>query len=179
MSSTRSGSIEITYDAALEMLAGRIGDWSFRFKAFSGGGRGSTNPARREQTPASRSMTTAMISDRIGERGGTLPNGAYVCHYLPTHRLFGPCIFLNRTASSAAIHTPAHGLPIPHGRGNDFFIHKRGPKGSDGCIVPEFDHDRGRLNAAVRDSTRPVVLIVRGATWNGILPVQHAPGRLA
>jgi hypothetical protein len=41
-----------------------------------------------------------------------------------------------------------------------FFIHGRGPRGSDGCIVPAEKDARLALNTAIKDAKSPVMLQV-------------------
>jgi len=47
----------------------------------------------------------------------------------------------------------------PHGR-DGFYIHGRGPHGSDGCIVLENDAERKRLNKALKESADNVLIRV-------------------
>jgi len=168
----------LVYDAAGEVLAGTIGPASFRMSAYSGGSRGhraGVKPGLANQylhnqaaTLSSHLATTREIKDSQGkykQRGGTLPAGHYACHYIAHHHTFGECIQLLRMADAAAIYTPFYPHPIPHGRGNDFFIHGTGPKGSDGCIGPAIEAERFRLNKAVKHFRGKVVLEVRNVSY--------------
>jgi len=182
MSQPAAQKAELTYDAILEMLHGTIGTQSFQLKAYSGGSRG-----HKQVTPklaadylhnqagklSSRLATTAEVKDRAGhyrQRGGTLPAGHYSCHYMAHHKTFHECIQLLRRADARAIISPFSPHPIPHGRGNDFFIHGSGPKGSDGCIVPANEAQRLRLNQAVRKFEGTVVLHVKNVPY--LLPAE-------
>lgn len=173
----------LTYDAASEILFGTIGRDTFRMTAYSGGSRGhraQVKPALAHKylysdadTLASRLATTSEIKDAKGRykrRGGTLPPGHYACHYLANHHTFGQCIRLFRSADAKAIHTPFYPHSIPHGRGNDFFIHGSGPKGSDGCIVPAIEAERFRLNRAVKQFPGNVVIEVKNVSY--LLPAE-------
>jgi hypothetical protein len=177
---------ELVYDAAAGMLTGTIGqEPRFVMKAYSGGSRGHNPGVNRKLAAAylydsanrvsSHFANTPEIKDARGnykQRGGTLPAGHYKCHYLEHHPPFGECIRLLRMADAMAIHSPFSPHPIPHGRGNDFYIHGHGPKGSDGCIVPESNDERLRLNQAVKqfsDSGR-VVLLVKNVSY--LLPAE-------
>jgi hypothetical protein len=179
----------LTYDAAQELLSGTVGTAPpFHLIAYSGGGRGhqanvpGKDAARylhsQSQTLGSR-LATTQTKERQGvyaQRGGTLPPGHYICQYVAHHAVFGECIRLLRTADAVAIHSPFSPHPIPHGRGNDFFIHGSGPKGSDGCIVPADGLQRRRLNQAVKAFQGKVVLQVKSVSYQ--LPAELA-GQLA
>ncbi len=168
----------LTYDAAIEILSGTIGRDAFRMKAYSGGSRGHQPGVRPElaarylhneaQRLSSRLATTAEVKDPQGgykRRGGTLPAGHYNCQYIAHHHTFGECIRLLRCSDAKAIVTPFYPHPIPHGRGNDFFIHGSGPKGSDGCIVPAVAAERHRLNKAIKHFPGKVLLVVRNVSY--------------
>ena len=66
-------------------------------------------------------------------------------------------------------------VPDPAWRGG-FFIHGSGRKGSDGCIVLANEHERQRLNAAVKDFAGVVVLHV---THVGYMLPAELGGQLA
>lgn len=182
--------VELVYDAVQEILSGIIGkEPPFRMKAYSGGGRGHKAHVTRQQvvaylhagaaTLSSHLSNTPEIRDAHGhykQRGGTLPGGHYSCHYLANHIPFGECIRLLRQVDARAIYSPFSPLPIPHGRGNDFYIHGSGPKGSDGCIVPADNTERRRLNKAVKNFPGKVVLLVKNVAYE--LPAE-LQGQLA
>ncbi|HKF03582.1 MAG TPA: hypothetical protein VKB49_14790 [Candidatus Sulfotelmatobacter sp.] len=176
----------LTYDAASEVLSGTIGRDSFRMTAYSGGSRGHRAGVKpvlaakylhnEADTLSSRLATTSEVKDAQGRykrRGGTLPPGHYACQYLPHHHTFGECIRLFRRADAIAIHTPFYPHPIPHGRGNDFFIHGSGPKGSDGCIVPAIEAERFRLNRAVKQFPGEVVIEVKNVSYQLPPELEH------
>ncbi len=178
MTTVKTQIAALTYDAAAEVMAGSIARESFRMKAFSGGSRGhkaGVKPQQRKlylhneaDSLSSHLATTAETTDSKGRykrRGGTLPPGHYTCHYVAHHHTFGECIRLLRHSDARAIQTPFYPHPIPHGRGNDFFIHGSGPKGSDGCIVPAVEAERRRLNRAVKQFAGKVVLQVRNVSY--------------
>jgi hypothetical protein len=174
---------QLDYDAARELLSGTIGSEHFHMMAYSGGSRGhkaGVKPKLASQylhgqagTLSSHLATTPEIKDAHGnyvQRGGTLPPGHYRCHYVAHHKTFHECIQLLRSADALAIHSPFSPHPIPHGRGNDFFIHGAGPKGSDGCIVPANEAERRRLNLAVKHFPGRVVLLVKNVSY--MLPAE-------
>jgi len=172
----------LEYNAAQELLSGAIGQEHFHMPAVSGGSRGhkkasSPDAARRylhgQAGTLSSRLATTRTMEKDGEyvqRGGTLPPGHYTCHYVEHHQAFGECIRLSRRADAAAIYSPFSPFPIPHGRGNDFFIHGAGPKGSDGCIVPANNIERLRLNKAVKAFSGTVVLQVTHVSY--MLPAE-------
>jgi hypothetical protein len=177
--------VELVYDAAQEVLSGIIGKESFHMKAYSGGSRGHQAGVKPKDATkylhnqagslATHLATTRLVQDAHGQykqRGGTLPPGHYVCRYIAQHHTFGECIRLLRGTDAQAIHSPFSPHPIPHGRGNDFFIHGSGPKGSDGCIVPASSHERHRLNKAVKNFQGKVALRVKNVSY--LLPAELA-----
>ncbi len=157
----------LTYSAPSEILSGKIGDATFHMKAYSGGGRGSTHPKQWEHSIQSYQATTKKHGSR---RGGTLPPGHYLCHYIANHPKFHECIWLQRTADALQIHSPFSAQPIVHHRGDDFFIHGRGEHGSDGCIVPADSHKRLRLNKAIKNFPGRVYVHVVGTAY--MLPAE-------
>jgi hypothetical protein len=174
---------QIVCDAARELLTGTIGkEPPFHLITYSGGSRGhkaNVSPKTaaaylhgQANTLKSRLATTQTKESqgRYTQRGGTIPPGHYICHYVAHHPAFGECIQLQRTADALAIHSPFSPHPIPHGRGNDFFIHGSGPKGSDGCLVPASDGERRRLNRAVKLFEGRVVLQVKNVSY--MLPAE-------
>ena len=176
-------SATLVYDAANETLSGVIGHEHFRLTAYSGGSRGHKTGVKTELAKkylykqaadlSTRLATTREITDAQGnykQRGGTLPPGHYLCLYVAHHHTFHECIQLLRAADATAIHSPFSSHPIPHGRGNDFFIHGSGPKGSDGCIVPAIDAERYRLNRAVKQYKGNVILQVKNVSY--MLPAE-------
>jgi len=184
-------SARLTYDASTEVLRGVIGqNPPFFIRAYSGGSRG--HKARVSQPLAekylhwqassfrSRLATTPQRLDAHKayiERGGTLPQGHYRCHYKHHHAHFGECIYLDRQFDARVIRSPFALSPFSHGRKNDFFIHGGGPKGSDGCIVPQSETERRRLNRAVRDYKGSVTLEVINVPYE--LPAERFDGRLS
>jgi hypothetical protein len=140
-------SMPLTYDIAAERLFGSVGRQYFDMRAVSGGGRG-----RKIGLPShslSSYLSTTGENSPKGERGGPLPGGDYKCEYLPNHPPFHECIHLRLLTS----HQHLVLSKVGGHRGLDsFYIHGRGPKGSDGCIVPLDNADRLRLNLAVKDN---------------------------
>jgi hypothetical protein len=181
---------ELVYDAASEILSGTIANNpSFFMTAYSGGSRGhkasvAPNLAtaylhNQAGTLTSRMATTPEKKDAQGhykQRGGTLPPGHYLCRYIAHHPSFGECIRLLRTVDAMAIHSPFSAHPIPHHRGNDFYIHGSGPKGSDGCIVPASQAERHRLNQAVKHFPGQVKLLVKNVSYMLPAELEHQIG---
>jgi hypothetical protein len=180
---------QLEYNAAREVLTGKIGQTPIHMIAYSGGSRGHKAGVGAKLAKEylhgqassifSHLATTREIKSKSGDytqRGGTLPPGHYTCIYVERHRTFGECIQLLRTADAVAIHSPFSPRPIPHGRGNDFFIHGSGPKGSDGCIVPANNIERRVLNHAIKTFDGKVILVVTHVSY--MLPAELG-GQLA
>jgi len=183
MAASSTSVAELVYDAARELLTGTIGtEPRFHLIAYSGGSRGHKAKVTPQQadnylhnhsdTLLSRLATTQTKEHKgkYAQRGGTIPPGHYDCQYIKHHGKFGECVRLLRQKDAEAIHSPFSAFPIPHGRGNDFFIHGSGAKGSDGCIVPALDGERLRLSRAVRDFQGKVVLYVKNVSY--MLPAE-------
>lgn len=174
----------LTYDAAVEWLSGTINsnEPPFEMKAYSGGSRGHLKRHKSDAsdylyaeaaTIRSHFATTKEVKDRRGhylQRGGTLPPGHYDCKYLKSYESFGECIRLvpqsdaRRILISPALALKFHKTSFYPERGG-FYIHGNGPKGSDGCIVPDSPAERRRLNKAVRDFQGEVVLFVKNVSF--------------
>ncbi len=155
----------LTYDIAKELLYGKVGKHRFHMRAFSGGGRGKkAKYGPGEQTLTSR-LSTTIADDDHGVRGGPLPPGEYLCTYVAHHSKFHECIHLKTTLSSRYIASPVARFPIWHGRpkDGDFYVHGRGKLGSDGCIVPEIEAERLRLNRAVKQNSGTKLTVVHAS----------------
>lgn len=147
----------LTYSIAREWLEGQVGKDKFAMRTWSGGGRGQTGEGA-ERTW--RSYDVALKTTPPGQRhvhGGPLPPGMYVCRFVADHPKFGDCVYLEQTLSSL-IEVSSNGNIAVVDR-DAFFIHKRGPHGSDGCLVPESESERLRLAYAIK-SGGPILLNV-------------------
>jgi hypothetical protein len=117
----------------------------------SGGGSGST---RRAPTPtANNPYATAVRTRGHGKghvHGGPIPAGIYQIETPAKHGHLG---------LSAALLPRG---PLPGGRGG-FYIHGRGPHGSDGCLVPVKNDDFKTLMELLRKSEGGT-LVVRDMT---------------
>lgn len=155
----------LTYDIAKELLYGTVGKEKFHLRAFSGGGRGKAEGAGAGENTLRSRLSTTIEDKRHNVRGGPLPPGAYVCEYVAHHSTYHECIHLKGSESSRAIFSPFARLPIWHGRpkDGDFYVHGRGDKGSDGCIVPEIPAERKRLNAALKKNPGTVLSVINAS----------------
>jgi hypothetical protein len=177
----------LTFDARNGVLSGTIDPKQkpFHLHGESGGSRGH-GKATPEQARAfrhgqsttlmSQLATTKELKDAHGHyvlRGGTLPEGTYICHYEKHHHGFlGPVVRLQQTASALVINSLFASMPIHHSRGK-FYIHGPGPKGSDGCIVLNHTPERDRLFAAIREH-RVVLKVVHVRGY--MLPAENFTG---
>ena len=145
----------LTYSIAREWLQGRIGNEKFALRAWSGGGRGKIGSGAEHD--ASSYDVFRKTSQKKGVRGGPLPPGIYICRYVAKHSHFGECVFLEQTILSLiSIDSDAN---IDFYDREGFYIHGRGKLGSDGCIVPESEQERRRLNTAVKDAAAGSVML--------------------
>ena len=182
----------LTYNAAAELLTGKIGTVNFHEVAYSGGSSGhkTTSPDKAKRylhksnvnDSLGRLATTSEVynkkTDTYQQRGGTIPPGHYRCIYMENHSTFHECILLHPAADAHAIHSPFARHAIVHHRGG-FFIHGQGPKGSDGCIVLANELRRKALNQAIRAFIHSlhgrVILNVEHASY--MLPAELEPSR--
>ena len=178
---------DLTYDAKAEELTGTIGNEEpFDITAYSGGSRGHKEVDSKTAT-AYRHFEAATFTSHfantqtIGEgtkkkpykqRGGTLPPGHYSCTYLANHKPFGECVYLKRDADTRIRYQTSSGISL-NTRGDDFYIHGSGPKGSDGCIVIPDNDDRKRLNKAIKKFSEHGHVILRVINVAYLLPAER------
>ena len=149
----------LNYSIALEWLEGAVGDQKFSMRAWSGGGRGRKG-AGAEHTLASYD-TFRKTDHKHGITGGPLPEGLYICHFVAHHPRFHQCIFLEQTLT-AVLQIDSAAIFRFYDRAG-FYVHGRGPHGSDGCIVPQNEADRHKLNNAIKNASGAVLLKVKDA----------------
>ena len=148
----------LTYDLAAARLFGTVGGQHFSMDAVSGGGRGRVKG--KPDSSFGSHLSTTQEDAKANVRGGPLPSGEYACEYLQNHPPFHECIHLRPLTSTQHLLLTRVG---GHRGLNSFYIHGRGPKGSDGCIVP-FNHaERHRLNLAVRDNPGTHLKVINAA----------------
>ena len=114
-------SAEFTYHIFEGLLIGYAGTHHFSISARSGGAGGST---KLDTTLDANNPYSTCVAKEAGVRGGPLPVGRYHIGRPFRHPHLGPCAHLD----------PEPGTRLCGRSG--FFIHGRGPMGSDGCIVP-------------------------------------------
>ncbi|MBV9289969.1 MAG: hypothetical protein JO288_19515 [Hyphomicrobiales bacterium] len=163
----------LTYSIAREFLEGAIGKENFSLRAWAGGGRGRTGIGAQRDSGSYDVFRQTKHSKGI--HGGPLPPGLYICRYVAHHHHFGECIFLEQTPTALfQIDMKAN---VRFYDRDGFYIHGRGPHGSDGCIVPESNPERIRLNKAVKDATSAVLLKVTDVGM--ALPAARYTGTMA
>ena len=146
----------LTYSIAREWLEGSIGTDRFAMRAWSGGGRGRTGSGADRDAGSYDVFRKTRHSK--GVHGGPLPPGLYICRHVPQHATFGECIFLLQMPT--ALFQVDDKANIRFYDRDGFFIHGRGAHGSDGCIVPESNAERKRLNQTVKKAAGVVLLQV-------------------
>jgi hypothetical protein len=117
---------DLTYCIFEGTLTGYVNRAFFSIEAVSGGGAGSTlhKASTSANNPYMEGLKTTGSANAVGHRhGGPIPPGKYTISK-PSHH---PHLGL-----SAQLTHPGW---KPMGR-DGFYIHGRGPHGSDGCIVP-------------------------------------------
>jgi hypothetical protein len=147
----------LTYSIAKEILEGSIDNRNFRFHAWSGGARGQKGNSADHDAASYDVFRKTQHSKAI--HGGPLPPGIYICQHVAHHPHFGECIRLDQTPT--AIFRIDKNVNIQFYDRDGFYVHGRGPHGSDGCIVPENEDDRKRLNHAVKHCSGTVILKVQ------------------
>lgn len=177
----------LTYDAEAQKLSGTIGkEKAFNITAHSGGSRGhktvDAETAKKyrhfeEKSFLSRFANTQTIGEGTKknpykQRGGTLPPGHYSCSYIEHHDSFGECVYLKRDADTRIHYPTSSGVSLDT-RGDDFYIHGSGPKGSDGCIVITDQKERHRLNKAIKHFNQNGHVILRVINVAYLLPAER------
>ena len=129
---------QLTYYIFEGILIGSAGGKHFHISALSGGAGGSTKlqPAASVNNPYSTALKTAKSPHK---HGGPLPIGKYRIEPPGRHPHLGLSAQLTQVSGST------------YGRGG-FFIHGRGPHGSDGCIVPMHNSEFQGLMTALSNS---------------------------
>ena len=114
----------LTYYIFEGVLTGTVGAKVFHMSALSGGGGGSTKhrPTISVNNPYMEAVKTK-DSSKGHVHGGPIPPGKYT--------ILKPSLHPHLGLSAKLVHR--HFRPM--GR-DGFYIHGRGPHGSDGCIVP-------------------------------------------
>jgi len=148
----------LSYSIAREWLEGNVGNDKFLMRAFSGGGRGRTGSGAGHNFSSYNVFQKETDGTTGHTHGGPLPPGIYICNYVAHHSKFGECIFLEQTIT-ALFEIDARAKVHFYDR-DGFYIHGHGPHGSDGCIVPENDGERRRLNRAIKNAKGIVMLKV-------------------
>src|SRR5437660_7658341 len=136
-------SAELTYFIQEGVLVGKVGERPFHILALSGGGGGSTksSPAASTNNPYMEGFrTVAQTKHRPHAHGGPIPPGRYAikppAH--DSHLGLSAALLLERGNSMSR---------------DGFYIHGRGPHGSDGGIVPLDRHQFLKLMEALKGSS--------------------------
>lgn len=148
---------ELRFNIADGLLQGRIDGVSISAYAVSGGRAGSKTPGALNGWLANNPYATHVkMPDNKQHPGGPLPMGRY--RVVP-----------HESRPNMLRLMPTHGTAM-HGR-DGMLIHGRGPRGSDGCIVPTDFADVIRLCKLVRrrhDSGGPDVILEVVATGQNL-----------
>jgi hypothetical protein len=148
----------LTYYISESVLAGTVGNRMFHVLALSGSGGGRIRSARDESLDNAYSLDNPYMEAWKAKaqpvrrpeghvKGGPVPPGKYTINSPSQH----PHLGLSARLVSATFK--------PMGR-DGFFIHSRGPHGSDGCIVP-LDPAKFRELMSALVTTRGGTLFVR------------------
>ena len=150
----------LKYSISGESLYGTIGDQTFSMKAFSGGGRGSTAGLERHDLKHWSTRKKAPPAFSPKERGGPLPVGMYLVQYYGVHEHLGRCAHLMQTLTSLLHADPWSDTGVSVTNRSGFYIHGRGRRGSDGCIVPSIGTDLTLLLDAIESAEGAIPLFV-------------------
>jgi hypothetical protein len=137
-------SSQFTYSIARELLYGSINGKKFVIAAYSGGGRGSTNPKVRENSFNSYFASKPTISHAHGKRGGAVPPGNWTI-MPPQNHVHHLGYYVSKLVPDEATEKryPQRRYKFPEG----FYIHGPGIQGSDGCLIIERIHRLPLLRA--------------------------------
>jgi hypothetical protein len=134
-------SANLTYSIVERLLTGTANGRGIHLSAVSGGGGGSTRHGENSDTNNPESTGVKTQGGRTHRHGGPIPTGRY--RILPPSR--HPHLGLSCRLD------PYDAEQTRHMAGRDgFYIHGRGPHGSDGCIVP-MEQFQALMTALERD----------------------------
>ncbi len=120
-------SANLTYSIVDRLLNGTANGVAIDIKALSGGGGGSTRHGENSDTNNPSSTSVKTKGGKVHQHGGPCPTGRYRILAPSRHPHLGLSCRLD----------PYDAEQTRHMMGRDgFYIHGRGPHGSDGCIVP-------------------------------------------
>lgn len=111
---------DLSFNIATGQLSGTINNYSFAVRAWSGGRGGSKTPHVASEVMVNNPLLTCLKLDNSSHYAGPLPMAFY---YLTANKEKQNWIKL----------TPFRGYMCKR---DGFYIHGRGPIGSEGCIVP-------------------------------------------
>ena len=126
----------LTYDIANERLTGTIGVENISLWAKSGGGRASKTHSEGQPGQEGLRSWNPQLKAAGSTRGGPLPPGFYQVQKPANHPDLGRAAYLEQTITSLLYANPSAPGGVSMTQRDGFYIHGRGPKGSDGCIVP-------------------------------------------
>jgi hypothetical protein len=148
---------DVTYFIGSQRLEGIVAGVKFAFPAWSGGGRGATDPIVPEFSLASFSPYRRMDQE-VGIRGGAIPPGLWRIEVpVEAGDSKGPWVSRLIPDSSTREMYPQRDFDVA-----PFKVHGNGPQGSDGCIVILPGH-RIPFLTAVKDAGGASLLVV----WEG------------
>lgn len=139
----------LTYYINEGVLAGTVGRSTLHLIALSGGAAGSTrNPtAPAMNNPYMTGLVTTGSSGAANHvHGGPIPPGRYTIERPSQHPHLG--------LSARLVNPPGRA-----GGRDGFYIHGRGPHGSDGCIVPTDRNQFQQLMTALQQSNGGVLIV--------------------
>jgi hypothetical protein len=121
------GKANLTYYLFEGVLVGMVGGQHIHVFAESGGGGGSTASTGPSEPGTVNNVYRTGRKMNAGVRGGAIPTGKYT--------IATPSPFHKGRGAQLTPADPKHFAKATGDRGG-FWIHGRGPRGSDGCIVP-------------------------------------------
>lgn len=136
--------VELNYSISSAILSSLSSTQPFTIVAYSGGRGGSKTPGAADPLIMNNPLAMCVKTDHAaGIHGGPLPIGSYTIDPPAHHPHLG---------YSARL-TPIAGTSLFGMCGRDgFYIHGRGPHGSDGCIVPATGADFQALMQVLTES---------------------------
>ena len=117
----------LTYSIFEGVLTGTANNRAFNIMALSGGGGGSTQHDGNADTNNPYSQGVKTVDGKNHIHGGPIPTGRYRIRTPSRHPHLGLSARLDPYDIDQARHMAGR---------DGFYIHGRGPHGSDGCIVP-------------------------------------------
>ena len=148
------GNAQLTFYLSEGVLTGYVAGKWINIYALSGGGGGTKKKSGPDEPGTVNNPYRTGQRERGSVRGGPLPAGRY--------EIGTPIAWHHGRAARLTPSVSADKFTNITGRDGGFLIHGRGPKGSDGCIVPKYPADFQELMDGLANDKGGVLFVLEG-----------------